>query len=330
MSYDPSWDVPHTPEAEENWQESDCYWFYDSKAGIGGWQRIGFHPNRPQGQSAVFLYKIGGKRFLRRLIDVPASQCSRTDRGQTIGPASAICVTPKVMRYAYDEPEASLDLEFFESFYEPRDWMTGGGYKRETEKGHLECGGRVRGKIRLGGQTYDVDALAHRDRSWGPRSITGLDVLWFSVGTMGPELSWAAMKVRYAETGQYAKVGFVAREGACSDLVDVEVNTTFASDGLTPLRSVWDLRTSEGSLTLDCTPVQGFIHRLVPGAFMATGHTSVVEAEGKLGFCDLAVALNPYHGSHLPTDKETLITCSQEGLGDFRPHSPAFVLGKRD
>ncbi len=325
MSYESSWDLPHPPEAEENWQESDCYWFFDAKAGIGGWQRIGYHPNRPQGQSAIFIYKIGGKRFLRRQIDVDGSRCRRTERGQTVGPASTTCVSPKVMRYTYDEPDASLSLEFVESFYEPRDWMTGDGYKRETEKGHLECGGRVRGKIRLGDQTYEVDALAHRDRSWGPRSVHGLDVLWFSVGTLGPDLSWAAMKVRYAETGQYAKVGFVARSGASSDLVDVDVNTTFASDGMTPLQSIWKLQTEEETISLKCTPIQGFVHRLVPGAFMATGHTSIVECEGKQGFCDFAVALNPYHGAHLPTEKETVTTCSQDGLSDFQPHDRAVV-----
>jgi hypothetical protein len=316
MGYESSWDRPHFAGDEENWQESDCYWFYDAAAGVGGWHRIGQYPNLGQGQSSIFLYAEGGQRFLDRSISIGSNDCSRSATGQVTGRSSVEPLTDRTMHYRYAAPDAELNCVFSEGFYEPRDWVTGAFHQRATEKGHLEEAGRLKGSVRIGQQRYEINALAHRDRSWGSRNLSGLDVLWFCNGTTGPELSWAAMKVRYAG-GQSAAVGFVARGEVTQDINAIRANVVTAEDGVTPLRAALVLSTEDGDLSLSIQPIQGFIQRIAPGPFIVTDHSSFVTAEGKTGFADLGLVLNALRGEYLPGESELVLTCAGDGLSDF-------------
>ena len=62
MAYDDSWDRPHVASRDDQWQESDCYWFFDRAKGVGGFHRIGFYPNRAQGKSMLFVW-AGDRRY---------------------------------------------------------------------------------------------------------------------------------------------------------------------------------------------------------------------------------------------------------------------------
>lgn len=329
MGYDVSWDLPHVVQTEDSWQESDCYWWFDAAAGVGGWHRVGQYPNLGTGQSNVFLYEIGGQRFLDRRIDVPGSECVRTDRGQRVGKSMVDCLAPQEMQYRYAASEAEFDLTFSDSFYEPRDWVSAdrAGKALATETGHLEVAGKLRGTVRIGDRAFKIDALAHRDRSWGPRNLYGLDVLWFCNGSAGPELSWAAMDVRL-DNGQKRTVGYIARGTVTEDITSCEVNILTAADGLTPLRGFMTLSSASGSIDLDIQTVQGFMQRIAPGPFIALDQSSRVFVNGKEGFADFAVVQNALHGEYMPSTRaELTITCIEEGLTDFQPHAPALAPG---
>lgn len=328
MKYEPSWDLPHDPKQDVTWQESDCYWFFDSKAGVGGWHRIGQYPNKGIGQSSLFLYSIGGKRFLDRSIEVPATQCSQMKNGRMVGRSSVECVEPQVMRYQYnhDESNVNLLLTFEESFYGPRDWFETGDVPSAWNKGHLEVAGRLRGEVEIDGSRYKLDALAHRDRSWGPRSLQGTDVFWFCNGTTGPELSWASTKARLP-TGEFIDIGFVIRDGQAEDVKGIDINVLTAFDGLTILRAFMTLKTESWALDLDIRTNQGFMNRPFPEPLMVLDQSAVVIAEGRTGFADFASLQNVLRGDHLPQGSEVRLTCVEDGLSDYQNHSDAFAPG---
>jgi len=329
--YAPDWDLPHHPGPEDSWQESDCYWWFDKALGIGGWHRIGQYENQALGQSSIFLYEIGGSRFLDRSVAVPGAECRRTATGQNVGRSAVECLAPQIMRYRYVSDRASVDLQFAESFYEPRDWMIGGRHEKAlaTETGHLEVGGRIRGKVQIGNREAEVDALAHRDRSWGPRNLHGLDVLWFCNGTAGPDLSWTVMDVRLS-SGHKRTVGFIARGKQTEDINRVEVNVITAADAITPLRGFVTLASASGAIDLDIHTNQGFMQRIAPGPFIVIDQSSRVFVDGREGFADFGVVQNALHGEHLPeTEAEVRLTCVVDGTSTFQSHAKAIAPGLR-
>ncbi|MER1967109.1 hypothetical protein [Castellaniella sp. GW247-6E4] len=321
MGYEESWDYPHTVGPEENWQESDCYWWLDAEARIGGWHRIGWYPNQKIGQSSIFLYEMGGDRFLDRNIEISADQCARAEAHQVVGLSKISMLAPLRPAFEYKGVDAEVSLIFEESFYTPRDWISGAktAYDLQSETGHLEVSGRLRGTLRIADRVFDVNALAHRDRSWGPRNLVGFDVLWFCNGTTGPQLSWAAMDIRLAG-GHRRTVGFVVREGRSEELISCGVNVLTAADGVTPLRAFMTLETPSESLNLEIETVQGFMQRIAPGPFIVTNQSSLIRVDGQVGFGDFGVVQNALRGSYIPMAAELRLTCVEDGLSPFVDH----------
>lgn len=151
------WDCPHQFTAEPSWQESDCYWFYDHNTGVGGFHRIGQKPNKGTGQLMLFVFKVGGERFVLNAperAEVKLGPDARQARKQVVAGHTAEALGNGRMRYTWEEPESSADIEFYESFYTPRNWPSSAKTSHFEESvnsdGHLECAGKIRGKIRIG------------------------------------------------------------------------------------------------------------------------------------------------------------------------------------
>src|SRR5258708_2093581 len=145
MAYDSSWDRPHMPGDQANWQESDCYWFYDLERGVGGFHRIGQKPNQATGQITAFVFAKDGDRFVlndsysnHRSIE-PAD---RWETGHRVGTHVAEAFAEKRMRFSWEESECSASLEFYESFHAPRNWSKTGHsdnfMSNINSDGHLE------------------------------------------------------------------------------------------------------------------------------------------------------------------------------------------------
>lgn len=318
MPYDHSWNSPHESSGDQTWQESDAYWFYDADMGIGGWQRTGIHPDADTGQDCHFIFAEGAERALS-LTPNKDTVVKRTNDGQWIDKSYARHIADDRMAFGWEDSDSKADLEFYESFYTPRNWKTeaeDADYSDKVNKagGHLEVAGRLKGPVRIGGTEYQIDALAHRDRSWGERNLHEFSALWFSNGTVGPELSWASMMVRMSG-GAVMKMGFIVRDGKSTDIVDMQTNIALSDDGLTSAGGKFKLITPDEELIVPMKPVQGFMQTFPP-AMIVTDHCSAVEIEGKLGFCDLAVVSNPFKGSYLPSQEEVAGICTSEGLSD--------------
>lgn len=317
MAYDHSWDVPHRPGTSLLWQESDCYWFYDARNQVGGYHRIGQFPNQRTGQVLLFVYKAGAERF-RTLLEHDAASCLRSEDGQTVGTSTAKALGDGVMAYTWAEEGCSAELQFSEPFYTPRSWMKdeaahGGANAVKGQMntdGHLEVSGRLRGTIRLGSETIELDALAHRDRSWGARDYRSAYQHRMVSGTLGPELSWATF-IMHLDNGVGAKAGFVARNGETTDIRDIQVLTEFDYDGLTVSSVRSKLLLNDGSeVEVSGNADQGFC-ALTDGWLVSSHHFIRVGAEG---FTILDVTNRPSKGSYAPQQAELSEVCATDGF----------------
>jgi hypothetical protein len=328
-SYDSSWDCPHLPGLESSWQESDWLTFYDPVKGVGGVVRIGQEPNRQKGQPNLFVFALGGLRFLMkdvggRGLDCDIQPADRWGTGCRVAGHSVDALGEARMRFQWGYPETTGDLEFDDNFYVPRDWSTSdrgadviAGLNAD---GHLECAGRLRGSVRIGEQRYQLNCFAHRDRSWGVRDhyMRRMNRAYGAWGTIGPELSFAIMRLELNDGRQLA-TGFVDRNGGSEDIADVTLHTTLDADLASPLRGVVIMSLVTGEIIrVECNLVQahgGF----APGiSFNAVG---TIEYAGMTGFCDYSATANPSRGEHILTTDDVYGLAVEAGLSETWPEA---------
>jgi hypothetical protein len=322
MTYDETWDRPHQPGEELGWQESDCYWFYDANTGVGGYQRIGQKPNAGTGQVTLFVFDKNGERYTVNDAferDRPIGAEDRWEDGHQVESHRADALGDGRMRFRWDEPGSSADIEFYESFHTPRGWSKSSHEAKFMEAmnpgGHLEVSGRIKGQIRIGDRDYTIDALAHRDRSWGFRDFAHFDYRRFRMfsGTVGPELSFATFVCDTANGRTVS--GFVVRDGVDEDIADLRVLVTIDADGLTSMGGTAVITLQSGEkLTLPYRPVQAYLTRFPANNGFLVDTISEVDYAGKTGFCDSVHNNNPARGTHMPDQSDTDIVAVDLGL----------------
>ncbi|MEH6489164.1 DUF7064 domain-containing protein [Hyphomonas oceanitis] len=323
MGYAVSWDKPHIPSEDRHWQESDCYWFYDRKNGIGGFHRIGQKPNLGTGQVTLFVFKEGGERYILSSGEKAEHELGPDDRQaakQVVGSHTAEALGDGRMRFTWGEEECEGDLEFYESFHEPRNWSKTGHsddfMSSINSDGHLECSGRIRGTVKIGMNSYNIDGLCHRDRSWGFRDNSRASLHRYRMfsGTVGPELSFASFLLDLKD-GPKMVAGFVARHGEDLDVRDLRVITRFDSDGLTPLGATGILTLETGEeVRIEASSVQGFMTPVPEAGAASQDHISTFMYNGKTGFLDLELSTNPGRGTYIPTQEDVTFLAVDQGL----------------
>lgn len=323
MSYDTSWDKPHEPGKDIHWQESDCYWFYDAVCGVGGFHRIGQRPNQKTGQIILFVFKVGGQRFLISHgagAEVELGADARQESKQVVGSHSVEALGDGRMRYIWSENGCGGDLEFYDSFYTPRNWSKTGHsddfMSNINSDGHLECSGRLRGKISIGDDLFEIDGLCHRDRSWGFRDNSRASLHRYRMfsGTVGPELSFATFLLDLKD-GTRMVAGFVDRNGTDQDVRDLRVLTTFDADGLTILNATGILTLDNGDeIRIESTSLQGFVSPVPEANAAVLDQISTFEWEGRTGFLDIEYCNNPGRGTYIPRQSDLTFSAFDEGL----------------
>ena len=325
MGYDESWNRPHQPGEADNWQESDCYWFFDSKARIGGYHRIGQYTNQGTGQIMAFFFKEGGQYFRQFTTELPGDECQRHETGQNVGSHAVESLGDDCMRYSCAEADCDVDLEFYKQFYTPRNWMKVDDANAQAieegfnSDGHLEVAGRVKGRVRLGDNEYEIDALAQRDRSWGNRDWTTARQGRQITGTLGEHLSWTAVVGQLDHEGIVFKVGFVARHGETTDIKDIKVIASIDYDGLTVDSMKVRLFLEDGShVDLSGNSMQGFLSIWQAGSdSMVCSHNFIeVEQDGARGMSNFDCTINPRKGNYILTESDVSLTRLRDGLHD--------------
>ncbi|WP_205698870.1 hypothetical protein [Conexibacter sp. SYSU D00693] len=290
-------ELRQVPETGEWWQDSAFMTFHAPEAGIGGHVRIGHEPHHAGGISALWfgLVTRDGRQF-RRNVATPLTDADLRDDGFGAHGGRYLAVLDgEDVVFAVDDEGCSMRLRFAD-FYARTDFFppSAGTLVDDFASSHFETSGRVTGTIVLGGRTYEVDGLGHRDRSWGVRRWdTLLDHRWVP-GTVGPELSFGCISWHGVD-GSLRQFGYVVREGEVVHAEAVDVVVELEADGLTYRGGTSVLRLPGG---------EELVVRARPYGATVSEHHGVacvdaiceVEVDGRRGFCDLEVSTNPRAG----------------------------------
>ncbi|MBA2281972.1 MAG: hypothetical protein H0W25_12185 [Acidimicrobiia bacterium] len=241
----------------------------------------------------VFAYDNDGQRFRRVRERVPTHQV-RFDR-LAVGTGWA-GVTDGAVAYRWEEPECGASLGF-EPFYEPVGFGISADeadLQRSVYAGHLECSGRLKGTLRIGDRSIEIDALGHRDRSWGPRRVASVLTNRMFTGTMGPALSFAAIEIR--TDAAVNRHGFVARHGVVTPCEDLVILPSIGLDGYSVDGGTCHLRLAGGEvLRITAETVDG---QLTPfDDYLCSEHLSIARCGDLVGMCDNELTNNPRLGT---------------------------------
>jgi hypothetical protein len=298
VEHDESGDLPQPPENDEWWQDSAFVVWYAHDAGIGGVLRMGHEPNHAGGISALWfgLATVDGRRY-RRNTAAPLEAGDRMENGWgALGGRYVVYFEHGKVRYRVRDEDCTLDLAV-EDFYPRTDFFppTAGTLVDDFASAHFETSGRITGTVRLGEQTYEVDGLCHRDRSWGLRHWDLLLNHRWVPGTFGPELSFGCITWHGAD-GTLRKFGYIVREGVVEHASEIDVCVHMEPDGITYRggQATWTFADGE-TFTIDPRPIDGWVSESHGIACVDT--ICALERDGRRGFCDLEVTANPRAGA---------------------------------
>lgn len=289
----------HEPDtADAHWQESVFVHWYDLAAGLGGVHRIGHEPNRDDRKAALqcALFRSDGLRY-RRSDDDLVLQPAISDRGFRAG-GSNWHVEGDRPRLEVREPDVDIDIELSDFYPITSFFPSEGSLVEEFASHHYESSGRAVGSVRIGDRTSEIDALYHRDHSWGIRkTATLLSHRWVS-GTFGPSLSFGST-IWHAADGSFVKVGYVVRDGEITFADDVDVVTWMEADGYSHRGGVvtWYLQGGE-ELRLECQLIDGVAAKLHSAHYVDA--FCRVEHQGRIGVCDFEISNNARNGMEAP------------------------------
>ncbi len=234
----------HEPDADPLWNESWYMDFTTTEDGIAGYTRIGLYPNRDEAWITLALVRAGAPSAM--LVDLhvplPAPGTLAVTGGETDLVADHVCEEP-LQRFSvtctgtaqcYEDPGAvlrgeagtpvpvSMDLE----------WTTDGepyAYRMLTRY-EIPC--RVRGTVRVGDETFEVDGKGQRDHSWGSRDWWAADWCW-NAGALDDGTRFHSVEARLPSLPRMG-MGYLQSDGAFTDLRTAVVEEDVAPDGMVP------------------------------------------------------------------------------------------------
>ena len=221
-------EYPHDPVSKPDWKESWYFQLYDPAAKLCGLFYISSYPNVPK-QDFLLAYLADGD-FDLYLNTLPiAGKITRLGDDKL----TFTLVEPNQQwNISFDDGIRFAELEFHGRFptftYDPDQAYAKGILEQE----HYEQACTVKGNVRLkDGTRLDIDCLGHRDHSWGSRDYAGIDK-WYWVAA---QFEWCTIGLIRLEIGDKTETaGFMATSKGTKLLKDIEIETRYEEDGVTP------------------------------------------------------------------------------------------------
>ncbi len=313
--YPPEDELPHAPGADPTWQESVVLGWWDDDSGIGGFHRIGHEIGR--GASVLWCGVVSrdGLRFRRNRTDGPLGSAER-DGGFGAGPTHFLDVSQGSPRLRVAEPDLELDLSVENTT--PRHDLWDSDEHPEMSQlavGHFQVSGRARGRARIGDRVYEVDALCHRDHSWGPRRWDYVTCHRWIGGSLGPELSFAGFSF-YAVDGRFMTGGYVCRDGKVTWARSADLVLSVETDGLTHRGGTATFELRDGDVvSIECETVDGVLFG--NHGVCCYEPICIARCEGRTGYASFEMVMNPRRGTAPPG--LVVRGTQQEGLSRREP-----------
>ena len=279
----------HDGDGDPFWQESMFVAWYDRERGIGGAHRVGHETTAGRANLWSAILTADGRRWRQDRDGLALEAADRTKQRLAAGSTAFVEPDAGGLGVQVRDGDAEVDLRF-EGFYDAMPvWNSPEAEEvaQTIAPNHAESSGRARGTVRLDGETFEVDALCHRDHSWGSRDwSTIISHRWF-VGTFGPHLSFSAV-VLQGPGFRWIRGGAVVRDGVVTRAESVDIVPLIEADGVSHRggEAIWRLGGGE-TLTMRARTVDGAIFR--QKSFLAVEGLCEVRLEGsdEVGFADL-------------------------------------------
>jgi hypothetical protein len=300
---------PHDSGDSDFFQESVFLCWADHRAGVGGFQRIGQEVNRGLTNQWTAAYGPGGVRFRALDPEVSLREEWRNDDFFRVEDKST-CYFAGDSRWEVRHPDYEADLELhdlypFTPFYavgkdSASDWATDARAAEEFVPRHWEAASRLTGRIRLAGETTEVEGFAIRDHSFGFRDWAMIRNHRAFVGTFGPAMSFSCLTFHTADDS-LSCYGYVNRNGTEEWTDDTEIVVRVFADGITLAGGTATLRMPSGE-TIEIEARTRACFMLPHREYMAVDHSVEISC-GELsgGYGDLEVMINPFDGRRRPT-----------------------------
>ena len=304
--------VPGPVGLEAKWNDSMFVFSRDTATGLSTWARIAQQPNDGATSTFVCVLMPDGTRF--RFFDLGTFQPGHRAPDRWLGDGLEFQNEGDRIRIRYSAPQCDLDLTWT-GFHPPVDFhkimARFSEELGEINAEHVEQGGEVTGRVRVGDQELDLSGMGYRDHSWGHRSTGSMLAHRWMIGTVGPALSWSGVSI-LMDGGRLVKTGFVVRDGDLTPVTDMDITVATKEDGMSIVAADSTLHLMDGSsLEVALTDVQvGGVLEVPPLSVVES--TGVAVADGKIGVGDCEVSNSLTGGTMAPP---VLVTGGAVGQG---------------
>jgi len=297
--FDAKEDCTHSPsDGNPIWQESCLFAWHDLKTGVGGFWRIGQEANAAALNSCFGLFTADGLRFRSNVTGVPMAASDRGPTHMSWGKQLRVDLDRLAMKADFPDCEASLTFKDFHPRYDHLP-LANIPVSAERHGYHFECSGRMTGRVRIGERELDIDALAYRDRSWGPRDWGALRGTRWWPFVFGPDLCGNVIAV-VGDNGVVGVFGYVLRDGVPYAIVEGgDVAVTLDYDAVGP-RSGDAVFTLENGEKLELHHERSDAIVLFVRGYTAVESIGITRSGNRIGMSDLEVCTNPAGGIKPP------------------------------
>jgi hypothetical protein len=294
-------ELHHESDGNEHWQDSVVLCWWDLKAGVGGYHRIGQHPHHRDGARAHLTNNFFAK-------DCVYKRCEFISlRPKDVAPTLFGCgddtcrfeFTDHAI-WTFDQPEVSGQLHVHD-FHPPVDiYPKHGQLGQQITAGHLEVGGRITGTLLLNGTRHQIDGLAFRDHGWGKRMWDLFVNHRWVAATFGPEMTLLALSVHTSDDN-IANFGCVIRDNKLTYTKNVDILTYLEHDGITHRGGHVRMELSTGEV-IECemVPLQKGVVSWMVDQMAVTDTMCRITCGDRVGICDFEISTNPTRGTVRP------------------------------
>jgi hypothetical protein len=302
------------PAGDDNpdWSESFFFSFYDPDAGLGGAMRAGQELNNDTTNVWYSIQSAEGWRYLHNGERHPMTDADRTPEGFGTtwedGSSHLMFDEQGIGRFSARSGDTEVDLRV-ENFHPMGPmWPIGEkgvhGHVEDTmAHHHYEGSGRATGTVKAKGQTFDIDALCHRDHSWGPREWKGFNGHRWIVGSLGEDLSFSGLialtTAPDGKSGGVVQGGFVTSGDGVRFADHVDNILYLEPDGMTHRGGEATFYLADGDrVDLKMEPINGVIFTMRDRLYMETAQlTKATDGDGRTGYAYLEASLNTRMGT---------------------------------
>ena len=264
MIADKDLDFHPTDPAAHNWAETNYFAFFNAERAVCGHLQALFRPNLGVVMSDVRVWRGLVERsedtwYVANHFHLPIPEPRNLRQFTLLNGLSVKAASPRDYRVDYvgiEDTEIHLDVHGIMEPYDIADpdmdpitrrsrgksWTFASAYN-----GHFDMTARVRGSVKVRGETIPIDCVQVMDHSWGPRTEVDLAAMMWLGGEFGGDFAIHAFfpaDPANSEVCEPLAHGYVTDHGAVRGLVSGSLRVTRAN--YQPMAIIFDATDESG------------------------------------------------------------------------------------